>query len=93
VDLYKVGHHGSLNATPHSLWNLFARKRSPNHAVTLKTVVSTMAGKHGHLQDGTEVPRTKLLAELSEQSDLFSTQSLESLPGTLWHDIPIYESE
>ncbi len=93
VDLYKVGHHGSLNATPHTLWNLFTRKRSSDNPKTLKTVVSTMAGKHGHLQDGTEVPRTKLLAELIEHSDLFSTQSLESSPSTLWHDIPIHESD
>ena len=28
VDVYKVGHHGSLNATPKTLWNLF-RKRAP----------------------------------------------------------------
>ena len=93
VDLYKVGHHGSLNATPHTLWNLFTRKRSSGNSKTLKTVVSTMAGKHGHLQDGTEVPRTKLLAELVEHSDLFSTQSLEGSPGALWHDIPILESD
>jgi hypothetical protein len=93
VDLYKVGHHGSLNATPHTLWNLFARKRSPHQPTTLTTVVSTMAGKHGHLQDGTEVPRTTLLAELSEHSDFFSTQSLENSPATLWHDIPVHQSE
>jgi hypothetical protein len=93
VDLYKVGHHGSLNATPHTLWDLFTRKRSSNNPKTLKTVVSTMAGKHGHIQDGTEVPRTKLLAQLAEYSDLFSTQSLESSPGTLWHDILIHESQ
>jgi beta-lactamase superfamily II metal-dependent hydrolase len=26
VDLYKVGHHGSLNATPKTLWKLFAKR-------------------------------------------------------------------
>src|SRR5207244_3942308 len=26
VDVYKVGHHGSLNATPKTLWNLFQNR-------------------------------------------------------------------
>jgi hypothetical protein len=30
VNLYKVGHHGSLNATPKTLWKLFERKGGAN---------------------------------------------------------------
>jgi hypothetical protein len=55
VDLYKVGHHGSLNATPRTLWNLFD-KRSPrkSDAARLSTVLSTRTdSKHGHRVSGT----------------------------------------
>jgi hypothetical protein len=79
VDLYKVGHHGSLNATPKDLWGLFTRKRTDGgSSAVMKTVVSTLAGKHGHAEDGTEVPRTKLVAELMKFSDYYTTQAMES---------------
>ena len=72
VDLYKVGHHGSLNATPKSLWDLFEKRSTKS----LRTIVSTMAGKHGDARSGTEVPRQKLVATLKAESCYFSTQSL-----------------
>lgn len=77
VNLYKVGHHGSLNATPKKLWKLF-KNRSPVKSETrLRCVVSTMSGKHGSVSRGTEVPRTKLVDELKNESDYFSTQELK----------------
>ena len=76
VLVYKVGHHGSLNATPKSLWALFARKREQETPVRLQTVLSTKPGKHGNVQSNTEVPRRTLVAELLKQSDLYSTQDL-----------------
>jgi hypothetical protein len=78
VELYKVGHHGSLNATPKSLWKLFELK-SGNAAnkKRLKTIVSTLHGKHGQIDRGTEVPREKLVKELKAKSDFFSTDSKE----------------
>jgi hypothetical protein len=78
VELYKVGHHGSLNATPKSLWALFDLKsdRSSNDE-RLQTIVSTLAGKHGQEERGTEVPREKLVKELKAKSDFFSTDSDE----------------
>jgi hypothetical protein len=77
VNLYKVGHHGSLNATPKSLWKLF-KNRSPGKSETrLQCVVSTMSGKHGSVGRGTEVPRTKLVEVLKSESDYFSTQELK----------------
>ncbi len=90
VDLYKVGHHGSLNATPKELWALFNRKRQDGQDTkeVLKTVVSTLAGKHGHAEDGTEVPRTKLVADLMKFSDYYTTQAMES-SEEIFHDIPI----
>jgi hypothetical protein len=76
VELYKVGHHGSLNATPKSLWARFAKKsRSASSKSRLKTLVSTLAGKHGKESRGTEVPREKLITELKTNSDFFSTDS------------------
>lgn len=79
VLVYKVGHHGSLNATPKSLWELFARKGEEESAGRLCTVLSTRPGKHGNPQSNTEVPRRTLVAELQRESDFFSTQNLSRL--------------
>jgi hypothetical protein len=77
VDVYKVGHHGSLNATPKTLWNLF-RKKNPDEQRKgrLQTIVSTMTGKHGSVDRGTEVPRSKLVQALKTESTFATTQSL-----------------
>jgi hypothetical protein len=72
VDVYKVGHHGSLNATPKSLWNLFEKRSTKS----LQTIVSTMAGRHGDARSGTEVPRQKLVEVFKAESCYFSTQLL-----------------
>jgi hypothetical protein len=76
VNLYKVGHHGSLNATPKSLWKLFKNKSEGRTANRLLSLMSTMEGKHGSVSSHTEVPRTTLVRELRRQSDLFTTQQL-----------------
>ncbi|HET8539139.1 MAG TPA: hypothetical protein VFL83_04640 [Anaeromyxobacter sp.] len=73
VDLYKVGHHGSLNATPRTLWGLF-EKKGPQKA--LRTIVSTLEDVHGHEEKRTEVPRRTLVAALRSNSTYFTTQSL-----------------
>ncbi|MEO7182962.1 MAG: MBL fold metallo-hydrolase, partial [Gemmatimonadaceae bacterium] len=44
VTFYKVGHHGSRNATPKSLWKNFALKSAMPSVTRLQTVVSTKAG-------------------------------------------------
>lgn len=76
VSLYKVGHHGSRNATPKTLWAMVKPQNvAPSHAI-LQTVVSTKAGKHGHEKDATEVPRLTLVEELRKSSSYFSTQQL-----------------
>ena len=77
--MYKVGHHGSLNATPKTLWNLFQRKNTDDHKKgRLQTIVSTMSGKHGSVDRGTEVPRSKLVQALKTDSTFATTQSLTS---------------
>ncbi len=77
VDFYKVGHHGSRNATPKSLWKNFAKTGSPSKKARLRTVVSTMAEKYG-TSEGAEVPRKTLMTELKAKSEFFSTQTLKS---------------
>jgi hypothetical protein len=77
VNLYKVGHHGSLNATPKSLWKLFANKSAKKSAKRLLSLMSTMEGKHGSTDSHTEVPRATLVEALEQESDFFSTQQLK----------------
>lgn len=77
VNLYKVGHHGSLNATPKPLWELFESKGGPGKEDRLETLCSTKAGKHGSVAAGTEVPRRTLLAELAKNSKLISSEDAE----------------
>jgi len=87
VNLYKVGHHGSLNATPKSLWQLFDHKGSKTKPERLQTVVSTKEGKHGSSDKGTEVPREKLVAALKKDSDYHTTQGVK--PSQLKETFPL----
>jgi hypothetical protein len=88
VDLYKVGHHGSLNATPKSMWERFRKRSKTASPGRLKTVMSTMAGKHGGKHGApTEVPRLPLVQELKSQSDLSNTQDLA--PGEIFTTVTI----
>ena len=76
VDLYKVGHHGSLNATPKTMWGAFTKKGKASKPGRMQSVLSTMPHKHGSEESGTEVPRTTLLKELKSQTDLHATTAL-----------------
>lgn len=77
VDLYKVGHHGSLNATPKELWDLFAKKGDDNDADRLASVMSTKHGIHGETPD-TAVPRSTLVAELKKHTHHVSTEDMDA---------------
>ena len=68
VDVYKVGHHGSRNATPRKLWDLFDKRKGKK----LKTLMSTAAGVYDKSEDG-KVPSTKLVNALKSGSELEST--------------------
>jgi hypothetical protein len=70
VDLYKVGHHGSRNATPRSLVALWQ-----NRKIGLTSVMSTMPGVHGKKTE-TAVPRKTLTDALSELGPLCRTDGL-----------------
>lgn len=89
--VYKVGHHGSLNATPRQmLWENFARRSTSATRGRLITVMSTRANKHGSEDRSTEVPRKTLKAELAANSTLVNTQ--DCTPETQWWrevDVPL----
>jgi len=77
VDVYKVGHHGSLNATPKTLlWENF-QKRNKSANLGLQTMLSTLPGKHGKVRTRTEVPRRPLLEALEKESNLHNTNDLK----------------
>ncbi|HEX2042128.1 MAG TPA: hypothetical protein VHF24_05765 [Acidimicrobiales bacterium] len=69
VDLYKVGHHGSRNASPRSLLKLWGDDKR------LVSLMSTSAGVHGKSEE-TAVPRATLVAALEKGTRLFSTEDL-----------------
>jgi hypothetical protein len=81
VDLYKVGHHGSRNATPRSLWSRFGKRKSG-----LVTLLSTAAGAYGRSAEG-KVPSENLLRALRGESKLFNTQDLNGGRGPLTVEI------
>jgi len=88
VTIYKVGHHGSRNATPHTLWDLFQnRSENANNKRRLKTLLSTKPGKHGTKRDKTEVPRSTLVKALDDNSELHRTDDLDK--GEWFTDIKI----
>jgi hypothetical protein len=76
VSLYKVGHHASRNATPHTLWDMFSRRRDKQRQGDLQTIVSTLEGRHGSQANHSEVPRGTLVTALKKGSEYFSTQEL-----------------
>jgi beta-lactamase superfamily II metal-dependent hydrolase len=61
VDFYKVGHHGSANATP-----IAAVEALRNGCAAM---CSTQPGYYGKTSSGTEVPRAPLLAELDKRTN------------------------
>jgi hypothetical protein len=73
---YKVGHHGSLNATPKSLWNLFEH-RADGAVKAMQSVNSTMGGKYGKEFNQTEVPRRPLVDALEASTRYFTTQTIK----------------
>ena len=87
VDLYKVGHHGSLNATPKTVWGLFSKRSSNPGSGRLTAVLSTLPGKHGSEASNTEVPRRTLLSALQAETNLHSTHLLPG--GALLEEVSL----
>lgn len=74
IDLFKVGHHGSRNATPRSLFNLWTSTDEGRRMVAL---MSTKDGVHGD-SAATKVPRATLVDALRERTELFDTRSFDA---------------
>ena len=86
VNVYKVGHHGSRNATPKTLWKQFANRGDEHRHDRLESLCSTKSGKHGNARAGTEVPQHLLVEALSGESALTST---EDYRGEFYRDFTI----
>ena len=74
IDLYKVGHHGSRNATPRSLFALWGE--TPEKRRPLTVLMSTLGGVHGE-SEATRVPRSTLVEALKRRGTFLSTEELE----------------
>lgn len=74
IDLYKVGHHGSRNATPRSLHMLWAER--PDTLPRLTALMSTRPDVHGE-SEATAVPRATLVTALEQVATLISTDGLD----------------
>jgi hypothetical protein len=74
IDLYKVGHHGSRNATPRSLHALWVNR--PDTMPGLTALMSTRPDVHGE-SEATAVPRATLVTALEQVASLISTDDLD----------------
>lgn len=83
VDMYKVGHHGSRNATPKTLWELFDKKRKKARADespadgSMTTMISTLPDVHGEESRNTEVPRRTLVRALRRYTNYVTTERIQ----------------
>lgn len=76
IDLYKVGHHGSRNASPESLVTMWP-ETPPGVEHAMVALMSTkLDSGHGHEENDTEVPRKPLVEALKKRAALYSTHEL-----------------
>jgi hypothetical protein len=79
VDLYKVGHHGSRNATPRTLFNLWTEPATRDRTMT--ALMSTKTGVFpGTPGSHTEVPRDTLVTALRQRMKTLSS-TMDLRPG------------
>ena len=79
VDLYKVGHHGSRNATPKKLLKHWTTSSGKKRRIV--SVLTTKAGVYGKEDGEGEVPKDTLIAGLSAFGRVAST---DDLPTDVW---------
>jgi beta-lactamase superfamily II metal-dependent hydrolase len=73
IDFYKVGHHGSTNATPIPAVDAMGSG--------FVSMCSTEKGTYGTEAKGTEVPHGELLAELAKKSALVRSDQIKVAEG------------
>ena len=83
ADLYKVGHHGSRNATPRRLYELW-RPRIDGKGKPLTSVLTTLSGVYDESAEGA-VPKEELVKGLREVGPVFSTEDLAE--DVWWFDV------
>jgi hypothetical protein len=81
IDLYKVGHHGSRNATPRTLFNLWTEPGSVEHPMV--SMMSTKSGVYGKAE--TAVPRETLVTALKDRTTLIDSEDLDGM----WVEVSI----
>ncbi len=75
IDFYKVGHHGSTNATPiQAVEAAIARPKGSHGFVSM---CSTEDDVYGNKKKETEVPRTRLMDVLEKESCLIRSDAIE----------------
>lgn len=74
IDFYKVGHHGSTNATP--IPAIEAAIARPESSKGFVSMCSTEEGVYGNPKKQTEVPRSLLMEELHKGSCLVRSDSI-----------------
>jgi len=74
IDFYKVGHHGSTNATPIQAVEAAVKRRKTKGFVSM---CSTEDGVYGNPKKDTEVPRTRLLDVLRKGSCLVRSDAIK----------------
>lgn len=77
IDFYKVGHHGSTNATPIPVVDALGKDHSANGFVAM---CSTQIGVYGKTENDSEVPRAPLMTALGKECALVRS---DSFPITL----------
>jgi hypothetical protein len=83
TDLYKVGHHGSWNATPRgTLWSVFGKTGAAGRRGRMTSVLSTKPGTHP------SVPAPALERALKHSTTLYSTRARRP-KGQLCVEVPI----
>ena len=74
IDFYKVGHHGSTNATP--IQAIEAAIARPKTSKGFVSMCSTEIGVYGNPKKETEVPRSKLMDVLGADSCLVRSDAI-----------------
>jgi hypothetical protein len=83
IDLYKVGHHGSKNATPMDLYDLWRQRSSRKQ---LLSVLSTLSGVFDETEEG-KVPKPNLVKALGDAANHRRLVSTEQLRDSLWIEV------
>ncbi|MFN7913693.1 MAG: hypothetical protein U0Q55_00025 [Vicinamibacterales bacterium] len=89
VTVYKVGHHGSLNATPKSMWKELSHRGGKSKPNRLLSMLSTRDDVHGSKDAGTEVPRKLLVDALKKETTLIDTRDSDPDDLRVTHDLAL----